>query len=201
MPASRKSSEKAKRTFQTPISVVMDAAKIARTLSRMAHEILERNPDIGGLALVGIRTRGVPLARRLAARIEQFGGPKVPVGTLDITLYRDDLTAISDHPILRKTEIPFQVDGRNIILVDDVLFTGRTVRAALDGIIDLGRPKRIQLAALVDRGHRELPVRPDYVGKNLPTAPDDFVQVLVEEEDGVDEVRVGKPERLREGKH
>ena len=181
-----------------PMSVVMDADKLSRTLSRMAHEILERNPETADLALVGIRTRGVPLARRLAARLEQFGGPKVPVGLLDITLYRDDLTAISDHPVLRKTEIPFGVDGRNIILVDDVLYTGRTIRAALDGIIDLGRPRRIQLAVLVDRGHRELPIRPDYVGKNLPTAPDDFVQVLFQEQDGVDEVRVGKLERKKE---
>ncbi len=179
----------------SPTSVVMDAEKMARTLSRMAHEILERNPSSEDLALVGIRTRGVPLARRLAARIEQFGGPQVPVGILDITLYRDDLTAISDHPVLRKTEIPFQIDGRNVVLVDDVLYTGRTVRAALDGIIDLGRPRRIQLAALIDRGHRELPIRPDYVGKNLPTAPDDFVQVRLQEEDGVDEVRVGKLEK------
>ncbi|MEE9219023.1 MAG: bifunctional pyr operon transcriptional regulator/uracil phosphoribosyltransferase PyrR [Acidobacteriota bacterium] len=178
-------------------SVIMDSEKISRTLSRIAHEILERNVNASDLALVGIRTRGVPLARRLAARIEQFDGPKVPVGILDITLYRDDLTAISDHPVLRKTEIPFSVDGRNIILVDDVLYTGRTVRAALDGIIDLGRPRRIQLAALVDRGHRELPIRADYVGKNLPTAADDFVQVLLKEEDGVDEVRVGKTERGR----
>jgi len=175
-------------------SVVMDAAKIDRALSRMAHEILERNPEAEGLALVGIRTRGVPLARRLAERLERFGGVKVPVGVLDITLYRDDLTAISDHPILRKTEIPFQVDGRSIILVDDVLFTGRTVRAALDGVIDLGRPRRIQLAALIDRGHRELPVRADYVGKNLPTAREDFVQVRLQEEDGADEVRVGQLE-------
>ena len=177
------------------MSVVMDKEKISRTLSRMAHEILERNPDLADLALVGIRTRGVPLARRLAERIEQFEGSKVPVGVLDITLYRDDLTAISDHPILRKTEIPFSVDGRNIILVDDVLYTGRTVRAALDGIIDLGRPRRIQLAALVDRGHRELPIRADYIGKNLPTSADDFVQVLLEDQDGVDEVRIGRLER------
>jgi pyrimidine operon attenuation protein/uracil phosphoribosyltransferase len=133
---------------------VLDADKIARSLARMAHEILERNPDAADLALVGVRTRGVPLAQRLAARIEEFGGPQVPVGTLDITLYRDDLTAISDHPILRKTEIPFPIDGRNVILVDDVLYTGRTVRAALDGVIDLGRPRRIQLTVLVDRGHR-----------------------------------------------
>ncbi len=180
-----------------PMSVVMNKEKISRTLSRMAHEILERNPDPADLALVGIRTRGVPLARRLAERIEQFEGSKVPVGVLDITLYRDDLTAISDHPILRKTEIPFSVDGCNIILVDDVLYTGRTVRAALDGIIDLGRPRRIQLAALVDRGHRELPIRADYIGKNLPTAADDFVQVLLEEQDEVDEVRIGRLDRTR----
>jgi pyrimidine operon attenuation protein/uracil phosphoribosyltransferase len=176
------------------MNLVLDADKIGRSLARMAHEILERNPDALDLALVGVRTRGVPLAQRLAARIEEFGGPQVPVGTLDITLYRDDLTAISDHPILRKTEIPFSIDGRNVILVDDVLYTGRTVRAALDGVIDLGRPRRIQLAVLIDRGHRELPIRPDYIGKNLPTSPDDFVQVLLRETDGVDEVRVGKVE-------
>jgi pyrimidine operon attenuation protein/uracil phosphoribosyltransferase len=180
------------------MNLVLDADKISRSLARMAHEILERNPDAADLALVGVRTRGVPLAQRLAARIEEFGGPQVPVGTLDITLYRDDLTAISDHPILRKTDIPFPIDGRNVILVDDVLYTGRTVRAALDGVIDLGRPRRIQLAVLVDRGHRELPIRPDYIGKNLPTAPDDFVQVRLREIDGVDEVRVGKMEEKRE---
>ena len=175
-------------------AAIMDAEQMKRALVRIAHEIVERNAGAENLVIVGIQRRGVQLAERVAEAIAGFESAKVPVGTLDITLYRDDLTAISDHPILRKTDIPFPIDGRNVILVDDVLYTGRTVRAALDGVIDLGRPRRIQLAVLIDRGHRELPIRPDYIGKNLPTAPDDFVQVRLLETDGVDEVRVGKVE-------
>ncbi len=175
---------------------IMDGPAIQRALTRIAHEILEKHGGIEGLALVGIRTRGVPLARRLGARIHEIEGAEVPVGVLDINLYRDDLTTISDHPILRKTEIPFKVDGMKIVLVDDVLFTGRTIRAAMDGIIDLGRPRQIQLAVLVDRGHRELPIRADYVGKNVPTSLDEEIKVSLSEEDGDDTVtRVNKKER------
>ncbi len=167
---------------------IMDEATIDRTLTRIAHEILEKHRGVEGLVLVGIRSRGVPLARRLGEKIRVIEGREIPVGMLDINLYRDDLTTIADHPVLRKTEIPFPVDGKKVILVDDVLFTGRTIRAALDGIIDLGRPQLIQLAVLVDRGHRELPIRADYVGKNIPTARDEEVRVLLKEEDGTDSV-------------
>ena len=165
---------------------LMDAIAIDRALTRIAHEILERNKTAP--ALVGIQTRGAPLARRLASELASLDGRTVPTGELDINLYRDDLSSIADHPILRRTQIPFPVDGSVVVLVDDVLFTGRTVRAALDGIIDLGRPRWIQLAVLVDRGHRELPIRADYVGKNVPTAKDDHVDVRVRETDGEDEV-------------
>ena len=161
---------------------ILDAAAIDRALSRIAHEILEKHdvaPD-----LVGIRARGVPLARRLAAKIEGLGAGPVRTGALDINLYRDDLSRVGDHPVLRRTEIPFEVDGAALVLVDDVLFTGRTTRAALDGVMDLGRPRRIQLAVLVDRGHRELPIRADYVGKNVPTAVDEHVDVVLREVDG-----------------
>lgn len=167
---------------------IMDEATIDRTLTRIAHEILEKHRGIEGLVLVGIRSRGVPLARRLGEKIRGIEGREIPVGMLDINLYRDDLTTIADHPVLRKTEIPFPVDDKKVILVDDVLFTGRTIRAALDGIIDLGRPRLIQLAVLVDRGHRELPIRADYVGKNIPTARDEEVRVSLKEEDGADSV-------------
>ena len=174
--------------------VVMDQPAIDRALTRIAHEILEKHRGTEGLALVGIRTRGVPIARRLAEKIRTIEGSEVPVGMLDINLYRDDLTTISDHPILRKTEIPFPVDGEKIILVDDVLFTGRTIRAAMDGIIDLGRPRLIQLAVLIDRGHRELPIRADYVGKNVSTSLDELVRVSLKEEDGDDSVVIVKRE-------
>jgi len=167
---------------------VMDAEGIARSLTRIAHEILERNKTPEGLALVGIRKRGVPLANRLAGLIEELAQRRPEAGTLDINLYRDDLSLIADHPILRKTEIPFQVDGSRIVLVDDVLFTGRTIRAALDGLIDLGRPDWIQLVVLVDRGHREVPIRADYVGKNIPTSRVEEVDVRLDETDGTDEV-------------
>jgi pyrimidine operon attenuation protein / uracil phosphoribosyltransferase len=167
---------------------LMDKERLSRTLNRMAHEVLERHPDIGRTAIVGVRTRGVPLARRLAALIGQFGGQAPPVGALDITLYRDDLTTIAPHPVLKGTDIPVSIDGRTVVLVDDVLFTGRTVRAALDELIDFGRPSRIVLAVLVDRGHRELPIRADYVGKTLTTAREEIVQVRLAEEDGEDQV-------------
>ena len=170
--------------------VVMDADRIARTLTRIAHEIVERNKGVDDLALVGVRTRGVHLARRLGRILKEITGDDVPTGALDITLYRDDLmrNAVGPQPLVRRTEIPFSIDDRKILLVDDVLYTGRTTRAALDALIDFGRPRGIQLIVLVDRGHRELPIKADYVGKNLPTAPDQSVQVRLQESDNRDEV-------------
>ena len=170
--------------------VVMDADRVGRTLTRIAHEILERNRSLDEIALVGIRSRGEHLARRLAERLASITGRPVPTGALDITLYRDDLMRqpVGPQPLVRKTDIPFSIDERIILLVDDVLYTGRTVRAALDALIDFGRPQAIQLIVLVDRGHRELPIKADYVGKNLPTSRRESVQVLLEEVDGHDEV-------------
>jgi len=174
--------------------VVMDADRMARTLTRIAHEIVERNPGVGDLAVVGIRTRGVVLAERLARNLSEITGAAIPTGALDITLYRDDLMrhTVGPQPLVRKTEIPFTLDGRRIVLVDDVLFTGRTVRAALDALIDFGRPRAIQLVVMVDRGHRELPIKADYVGKNLPTSLEESVQVRLQETDGRDEVAIEK---------
>ena len=170
--------------------VVMDADRISRTLTRIAHEIVERNKGVDDLALVGVRTRGVHIARRLARSLKEITQHDVPTGALDITLYRDDLMrhAVGPQPVIRRTEIPFSIDDRKILLVDDVLYTGRTTRAALDALIDFGRPKAIQLIVLVDRGHRELPIKADYVGKNLPTNPEESVQVRLQETDGQDEV-------------
>ncbi len=170
--------------------LVIDALRMSRTLARIAHEIVERNRGVEELAFVGIRTRGVPLAKRLAATVNEIAGADVPVGMLDITLYRDDLMrhAVGPQPVVRRTDIPFSIDARKILIVDDVLYTGRTTRAALDALIDFGRPKAIQLVVLVDRGHRELPIKADYVGKSLPTSPEESVQVRLEETDGVDEV-------------
>jgi pyrimidine operon attenuation protein/uracil phosphoribosyltransferase len=176
----------------------MDAARMGRTLSRIAHEILERHPRVQTLALVGVRTRGVPLARRLARLIGETAGIEPSVGALDITLYRDDFTTLAPQPITRGSEILFSIDGRTVVLVDDVLFTGRTVRAALDQLIDFGRPARIELAVLVDRGHRELPIRADYVGRTLSTSRDEVVQVLVREEDGRDEIVLSRRARPRQ---
>jgi len=172
---------------------VLDEQGIERALTRIAHEILERVGGTDGLALVGIRTRGVSLAQRIAERLRAIDGAKVPVGALDITLYRDDLGLKAEAPVLRATEIPFPVSGLTVVLVDDVLYTGRTIRAALDAVMDLGRPRMIQLAVLIDRGHRELPIRPDYVGKNLPTARREIVQVLLHEHDGQDRVVIQEP--------
>jgi pyrimidine operon attenuation protein/uracil phosphoribosyltransferase len=169
---------------------VMDADRMSRALIRIAHEILERNRGLDDLALVGIRTRGVPIARRIARALKEINGDDVPTGALDITLYRDDLMrhAVGPQPVVRRTEIPFSIDDRKILLVDDVLYTGRTIRAALDALIDFGRPRAIQLIALVDRGHRELPIKADYVGKNLPTSLKQSVQVRLQEIDGIDEI-------------
>jgi pyrimidine operon attenuation protein/uracil phosphoribosyltransferase len=172
---------------------VLDAAALDRALTRIAHEILERNGGARNVTFVGLRTRGVTLARRLAAKITAIDGASVPVGTLDITLYRDDLD-LRGAPVVRGTDIPFPIKDRTVVLVDDVLFTGRTIRAALDALIDLGRPRMIQLAILIDRGHRELPIRPDYIGKNLPTSRRETVAVRLTEHDGEDRVVIEEPE-------
>ncbi len=176
--------------------VLMDSERMGRTLTRMAHEVVERNRGVQDLALIGVRTRGVPLARRLAGLLEGITGTAVQTGSLDITLYRDDLMrhAIGPQPIVRSTQIPFSIDGRHVVLVDDVLYTGRTVRAALDALIDFGRPQTIQLLVVVDRGHRELPIKADYVGKNVPTSRAETVRVRLAEIDGVDEVTVDQVE-------
>ncbi|MFQ5846143.1 MAG: bifunctional pyr operon transcriptional regulator/uracil phosphoribosyltransferase PyrR [Candidatus Methylomirabilales bacterium] len=167
---------------------IMDANSIQRALTRVAHEIVEKNKGTSDLVLIGLRSRGVDLARRLSQRLKQIDGVDVPVGALDITLYRDDLGKGGPQPAVRKTEIPFSIGKKKVVLVDDVLFTGRTTRAAMDGLMDLGRPRVIQLAVLVDRGHRELPIRADYVGKNVPTAKTEQVQVMLQEQDGMDGV-------------
>ena len=174
--------------------VIMDAERMSRSLTRIAHEILERNRGTGQLALVGIRTRGDVLARRLAGVLEQITGEPMRTGALDITLYRDDLMrhAVGPQPLVRRTEIPFSIDDRKILLVDDVLYTGRTIRAALDALIDFGRPKEIQLVVLIDRGHRELPIKADYVGRNVPTSLKETVTVRLAETDGADEVSVNQ---------
>ncbi|MBP1603543.1 MAG: pyrR [Acidobacteria bacterium] len=174
--------------------LVIDADHMSRALTRMAHEIVERNHGTEQLALVGIRTRGVPLARRLAKLLADITGDEVPTGALDITLYRDDLMrhTVGPQPVVRSTDIGFSIDDRRILLVDDVLFTGRTIRAALDALVDFGRPKAIQLAVMVDRGHRELPIKADFVGKNLPTSLSESVAVRLAEIDGRDEVVIEK---------
>lgn len=167
---------------------IMDTEGMRRAITRIAHEIIEKNKGTSDLALIGIRRRGVPLAERIAERIFEIEGVKLPTGVLDITLYRDDLTTLAYQPVLHKTEVPFDVTDKKIILVDDVLYTGRTVRAALDAVIDLGRPKFIQLAVLVDRGHKELPIRADYVGKNVPSSKKEVIAVNIKELDGEDKV-------------
>ena len=170
--------------------IIMTPEDISRTLARIAHEIIEQNKTIDHLILVGMRTRGVPLAKRLATNIEGFGKIKIPVGALDINLYRDDLSSLDRQPIVQRTDIPANIDGKSIVLVDDVLYTGRSTRAAMDALIDLGRPQSIQLAVLVDRGHREMPIRPDYVGKNIPSSRHEEIQVQLVETDGIDEVAI-----------
>src|SRR5436305_2960547 len=172
---------------------VLDETALDRALTRIAHEILERNGGAKDLAFVGLRTRGVTLAHRLAAKIAAIDGAHLPVGTLDITLYRDDLD-MRGAPVVRGTDIPFSIKNKAVVLVDDVLFTGRTIRAALDALIDLGRPTSIQLAILIDRGHRELPIRPDFIGKNLPTSRRESVAVRLKEHDGEDRVVIEEPE-------
>jgi pyrimidine operon attenuation protein/uracil phosphoribosyltransferase len=179
---------------ETPGKVLLDADAISRTLSRIAHEIIEANPELERIALVGIHTRGVPLAHRLRRLIEERAGTAPDLGTVDITFHRDDVQVRAGHaplrpqPIVRETAIDFPLEGRTIVLVDDVLYTGRTIRAAIEAIFDYGRPTRVQLAALVDRGHRELPIRPDYVGKNLPTARGERIQVQLLEIDEIDRI-------------
>jgi pyrimidine operon attenuation protein/uracil phosphoribosyltransferase len=167
---------------------LIDSAAMSRAITRIAHEILEKNKGTDDLVLIGIRTRGVPLAERLAAKIEEIEGIKLQTGILDITLYRDDLSTVAQQPIVHRTEIPFDITGKKVVLVDDVLYTGRTVRAALDALIDLGRPLQIQLAIMIDRGHRELPIRADFVGKNLPTSKKEVVDVNLSEIDEKDAV-------------
>ncbi|WP_420832943.1 bifunctional pyr operon transcriptional regulator/uracil phosphoribosyltransferase PyrR [Sporohalobacter salinus] len=167
---------------------ILDQEGIQRVLTRISHEILEKNKGLEDLVIIGIRTRGVPLAERIADKIAEIEGEEVQVGVLDITLYRDDLTTVAQQPIVHQTEIPFDITDKKIVLVDDVLYTGRTVRSALDALIDLGRPQAIQLAILVDRGHRELPIRADFVGKNLPTSDEEVVEVKLNEVDDDEEV-------------
>ncbi|MBZ9751261.1 bifunctional pyr operon transcriptional regulator/uracil phosphoribosyltransferase PyrR [Deinococcus sp. HMF7620] len=181
----------------TPKATILTSDEVRRALTRIAHEIIERNKGAQQLALIGVHTRGIPLAARLAQKLSELEGVDVPTGMLDITLYRDDLSEVAQQPIIRETQVPFDLRDRRVVLVDDVLYTGRTVRAALDALIDLGRPAGIQLAVLVDRGHRELPIRADYVGKNLPTAANEVVKVKVQETDGVDSVELWDLEALR----
>ena len=178
---------------------IMDSTGMDRTLTRLAHDILERNKGAESIVIVGIRTRGEFLARRITRKIETSEGVSLKIGSLDITLYRDDLLGKLEQPQLKSTEILFDLNERNVILIDDVLYTGRTIRAALDALIDLGRPRTIQLAVLVDRGHRQLPIRADYVGKNVPTAPGESIRVHVQEVDGEDAVLLMHPEEPEQG--
>ncbi len=172
--------------------IIMTPQDIRRSLARVAHEIIERNKTTENLILVGMRTRGVPLANRLAANMEELEGSKIPVGALDISFYRDDLSSLEQKPVIQHTDIPVSIDGNSVVLVDDVLYTGRSIRAAMDALIDLGRPRSIQLAVLVDRGHRELPIRADYVGKNIPSSRNEEIRVRLLETDGMDGVVIIK---------
>jgi pyrimidine operon attenuation protein/uracil phosphoribosyltransferase len=171
-----------------PKAILMDATMMDRALSRIAHEIIERNKGIADLYLIGIQRRGVPLARRIALKIEGIEGKSPEVGILDITFYRDDLSMLAEHPVINGTSLPFVINGKKLVLVDDVLFTGRTCRAAIEALFDLGRPQQIQLAIMIDRGHRELPIRADYTGKNVPTSRNEVINVMVSEFDGEDQV-------------
>ncbi len=186
------------KTSLKQVRNVMDATTIRRAIERIAHEVLEHNKGTKDVLLIGIRSRGAPIAERIAAAIERIENQSVPVGYLDISFYRDDLQGSLAQPIVQKTEILFDISGKVVVLVDDVLYTGRTIRAALDALIDLGRPRAIQLAVLVDRGHRELPIRADYVGKNLPTSHSEQVIVTLRESDGADAVTVGRLTAQRE---
>jgi len=167
---------------------ILDADAVRRIITRVAHEIVERNKGVANVVLVGIRRRGVPLAQRVADKIKEFEGTDVVCGSLDITLYRDDLSTVAHQPVVGSTDIPVDINGKIVVLVDDVLYTGRTVRAAMDAIMDFGRPRAVQLAVIVDRGHRELPIRADFVGKNVPTSKKEIIGVKVAELDGVDSV-------------
>lgn len=180
-------------------AVLMDAQTLERSLTRMAHEILERNRGLEDLVLIGIQRRGVSLARRIADRIDAIEGLRPEVGILDITFYRDDLSMLAEHPVVNGTDIRFPVQGRKVVLVDDVLYTGRTVRAAIEAVFDMGRPACIQLAILVDRGHRELPIRADFIGKNVPTSRSEVVHVKVREIDGIDGVLLCDQQSCRDG--
>lgn len=173
-------------------NVIMDSEAIRRALVRIAHEIIEKNKGVEDVVIVGIRTRGVPLAQRIAAEINAIENFEMTVGMLDITLYRDDLSTLGYNPVVHGTDINFDLSGKHVVLVDDVLYTGRTIRAALDAVIDMGRPKTIQLAVLVDRGHKELPIRADFVGKNVPTSQKETIEVVLNEIDGTDEVFIGE---------
>lgn len=173
-------------------NVIMDSEAIRRALVRIAHEIIEKNKGVEDVVIVGIRTRGVPLAQRIAAEINAIENCEMTVGMLDITLYRDDLSTLGYNPVVHGTDINFDLSGKHVVLVDDVLYTGRTIRAALDAVIDMGRPKTIQLAVLVDRGHKELPIRADYVGKNVPTSQKETIEIVLNEIDGTDEVYIGE---------
>jgi pyrimidine operon attenuation protein/uracil phosphoribosyltransferase len=169
---------------------IMDENAVARAITRISHEIIEKNKGVDNLVLIGIQRRGVPLARRIANKIRDVENREIPVGILDITLYRDDLSLLNEHPVINGTELDFDIAGKKLVLVDDVIFTGRTVRAAIDALMDINRPKMIQLAVLIDRGHRELPIRPDYVGKNVPTSRSEIVHVNVLEIDGLNNVTI-----------
>ncbi len=175
-----------------PEKVVLNREDIRRAITRIAHEIVERNHGCDGIVLIGVHTRGVPIAKRIAANISLFEQAEVLVGDLDISLHRDDLLSLDVQPVLRPTNIPTDIEGKRIVLVDDVLYTGRSIRAAIDALIEFGRPQYIQLVVLVDRGHREIPIRADYVGKNMPTSRDEQVEVRLEEIDGTDEVVIVK---------
>jgi pyrimidine operon attenuation protein/uracil phosphoribosyltransferase len=177
---------------------IMTGDEIRRAVVRISHEIVEKQAGTDGLALVGIQRRGVPLARRIADAIEEHEGVRLPVGALDITFYRDDLSLVAQQPIVKGTDLPFDLNGTTVVLVDDVLYTGRTIRAAMDALIDFGRPRAIRLAVLIDRGHRELHIRADHVGKNVPTSREEIVKVQVEDVDGHEEVTIGRQLRTAE---
>ncbi len=176
---------------------IMDSGDISRACIRLAHELIERNKGAEDIVLVGIQRRGVPLAKKISELVEQYEGVKIPVGKLDITFYRDDLSMLAEHPVINGTDLPFVLEGKKVVLVDDVLFTGRTVRAAIEALMDAGRPKCIQLIVMVDRGHRELPIRADFIGKNIPTSLNEIVHVCVPEYDGENAVYISTTEPIR----